>query len=280
MLTRLTLISNKPRILQCNKFLSDLECDRMIELGKKRTIRFPGTTNYGIFPFEIDEDKTLDDKTKGFLRSIENRVAAITGTPSHDDELGLQLQFTEPEKKKVDKLNLGLHVDTNKRYFRFATALIYLNTLPEEHDGQTVFPLVGLADSSPMVQASKKLLQEHIEHTDSAFNPFEKSPSIYEAGNQILKHSKEGFHVRPEKGKLILFYSRDVAGDVDPYGWHGGSAVLGTGKWTMQKFKEVPKEFRRNEEDFRNFIRDRHDIVVSSSGAENYIVEQPKNRAN
>jgi len=276
MLTRLKLLSKQPRILTCNKFLSDLECDTLIKLGEQKCTPLPGDnklrTNFSL----IDEDDSLDFKTKSFLKIIENRVAALTGTPPHNEEVGLQLHFTPPETYEEGRLSLGLHTDTNQRFFRFVTALIYLNTIPSEHDGFTIFPLVGQPHSSPLIKASSHLIANNIEHTNSAFAPFNEDPTLPLASQQLLRASNTtiGLHVKPEKGKLILFYSRDDKGDIDPFGWHGGASVLGTGKWTLQKFKEVPKRFRRQEKDFREFINSKYFIPAASTGTENYIIEE------
>ena len=82
-----------------------------------------------------------------------------------------------------------------------------------------------------------------------------------------------GINVQPEKGKLVLFYSRNFDGQIDPYSWHGGAIVAGTGKWTMQKFKEIPKEFRRKESLVKCWMNDRYKVLASSSPNEIFIVE-------
>merc|ERR1712232_878405 len=51
-----------------------------------------------------------------------------------------------------------------------------------------------------------------------------------------------GLQVHPREGRLLLFFTRDADGQVDPYSWHGASAVGANGapKFTAQVFKEVP----------------------------------------
>ena len=48
------------------------------------------------------------------------------------------------------------------------------------------------------------------------------------------------------KGTLAVFYSRGPDGDLDAASWHCGMAIHpdAPGKWTLQKFFEVPPEWR------------------------------------
>lgn len=70
----------------------------------------------------------------------------------------------------------------------------------------------------------------------------------------------------------MLFYSRDQNGEVDPYSWHGGAAVLGTGKWTLQKFKEVPREHRANFDSLRSYVEAKHRLLAAGTNGVNYII--------
>ena len=46
---------------------------------------------------------------------------------------------------------------------------------------------------------------------------------------------------------MVLFYTRTRTGEIDATSWHGGCAVHpnSPGKWTAQKFFEVPPKYRR-----------------------------------
>eukprot|EP01118_Nematostelium_gracile_P007202 TRINITY_DN2331_c0_g1_i1.p1 TRINITY_DN2331_c0_g1~~TRINITY_DN2331_c0_g1_i1.p1 ORF type:complete len:217 (-),score=63.34 TRINITY_DN2331_c0_g1_i1:3-653(-) len=207
---------------------------------------------------------------------IEQRLGAITGIPNHEEEMGLQLHYT-PKEIPDGRLTLGLHTDTNMRFFRCVTALIYLNDIPSKHEAETVFPLVNMKENSPYIEASKFLLQHDVQHTSTAQNP-DFPRSIPKAADFLLESSidpKNGMTIKPEAGKLVLFYSRDRLGNIDPWSWHGGASVLGTGKWTLQKFKEVPREFRDSEKEFRTFIESKYRIYAGGSVSHNYVVTDP-----
>lgn len=70
-----------------------------------------------------------------------------------------------------------------------------------------------------------------------------------------LDPSGVGVAVAPVRGSCVAFFTRSEGsfGRIDPYSWHGGAAVLSAndeevpegkttaGKWTFQKFREVPR---------------------------------------
>ena len=66
---------------------------------------------------------------------------------------------------------------------------------------------------------------------------------------------KAGLAIAPTRGTLLVFYTRDRAGQIDPCAWHGGMGLHASapGKWTCQKFFEVPPEFRPREGDHDHF---------------------------
>ncbi|CAD7941832.1 unnamed protein product [Amoebophrya sp. A120] len=215
-------------------------------------------------------------------------------------------------------LENGLHVDTfNEESRRFATAILYLNTVEDVEDapeqtgmGHTVFPverelgqrLLSLGFESTDVpvdsgatevfaeaQTCLRALQESAKATlrdqcrkeererkqaclldkkmtSSAHRiiscrgkkDMEQDPQLQIPGasscvalskrvraKELLAHtdacsSTRGFAVRPEQGKLLVFFTRDAKGNVDPCSWHGSAQVYGVDKWTLQTFKAVP----------------------------------------
>ena len=54
-----------------------------------------------------------------------------------------------------------------------------------------------------------------------------------------------GVHVRPQRGAACVFWTMDETG-VDAASWHNGARVRhrAGGKWIVQKFKELPREWR------------------------------------
>ena len=60
----------------------------------------------------------------------------------------------------------------------------------------------------------------------------------------LLKEAHSGTSIVPEVGKLLIFFTCDDDGEVDPLTWHGADAVNARqqteDKWTLQIFKELP----------------------------------------
>ena len=161
-------------------------------------------------------------------------------------------------------------MDTNNgRPFRFATALIYLNDPGAACGGETVFPLAFSEDAC----GAEALFQEGHAHTGEGAS--EATAKLLALGREACagrrglagrgavftmerpRRASRGClprgtaskcpeqAVAPERGLLILFYSRERGGAIDAASWHGGCAVdpASPGKWTCQKFFEVPRKY-------------------------------------
>jgi hypothetical protein len=48
----------------------------------------------------------------------------------------------------------------------------------------------------------------------------------------------------PVKGSALVFFHTHPNGDPDPFAWHAGCLPVSEEKWTMQKFKEMPMQWR------------------------------------
>jgi hypothetical protein len=148
----------------------------------------------------------------------------------------------------------GLHMDTNGQcLFRHVTAILYLNDVPENCGGATVFPLARALPRDPAVVASHRLLVERISHT--------RSPTCAKVGlgdDARLLESRVGtnfgqrpdtdtaIRVQPKAGRLLVFFSRHgQSGAEDPRAWHAGERLLdgrnglATEKRILTMFKEV-----------------------------------------
>jgi hypothetical protein len=127
----------------------------------------------------------------------------------------------------------GLHMDTNGQCRdRHVTAILYLNDVPAECGGATVFPLARTLPADPTLAASRRLLAEGISHT--------RSPSCVDglqADAQLLESRGVGsnyganpdtetaIRIQPKAGRLLVFFSRDSNGEEDPGAWHAGERL-------------------------------------------------------
>jgi hypothetical protein len=127
----------------------------------------------------------------------------------------------------------GLHMDTNGQCRdRHVTAILYLNDIPAECGGATVFPLARTLPADPALAASRRLLAEGISHT--------RSPSCVDglqADAQLLESRGVGsnyganpgtetaIRIQPKAGRLLVFFSRDSNGEEDPGAWHAGERL-------------------------------------------------------
>lgn len=150
---------------------------------------------------------------------------------------------------ELSSLPEGLHVDTNNNsIFRSVTVILYLNDVPAECGGATVFPLANAQDIDPALTAAKRLMGEQIAHTRGAAGSIGVMIS-HEADASLLEHSvadrHRGLRIQPQAGRLCIFFSRDDNGEIDPRSWHGGERLRNNGgnsatdKHILTLFKEV-----------------------------------------
>jgi hypothetical protein len=174
----------------------------------------------------------------------------------------------------------GLHMDTNGQCKdRHVTAILYLNDVPAECGGATVFPLARTLPTDPVLAASRRLLAEGISHT--------RSPSCVDglqADAQLLEsrgvgsnyganpYTETAIRIQPKAGRLLVFFSRDSNGEEDPGAWHAGErlydrssesseSLVVTEKRILTLFKQVDyadtdnrDQFSRAESTFEAFL--------------------------
>ena len=146
-------ISLIPRIALYKNFLSDTECDALIELAKHHST-FNSDGNFSSVYLDIFP------KLPPFAQSIEKRIGAVTGYPPHPDEEPLNIHcirgegFTETTTvdygreclqsgdKNATTCGLSVnsvHHDKVQKEYSSATVLVYLSDI-SDGSGGTVFP--------------------------------------------------------------------------------------------------------------------------------------------
>lgn len=206
---KLIQLSSNPLIFTVDNFIDPEACRRVQSDGS-------GCFNL-VFP-ETLADNLFEGQESEMDGLLFNRVTSS----DHEDEI-------YPD---------GLHMDTNGQcLFRHVTAILYLNDVPEECGGATVFPLGRSLPNDPVLAASKRLLKEKIPHTRSRAvttaglqedaqllesrisSDYMKDPST----NTVIK-------IQPKAGRLLIFFSRDSSGHEDPRAWHAGERLLASNK--------------------------------------------------
>ncbi|XP_030447691.2 probable prolyl 4-hydroxylase 7 isoform X2 [Syzygium oleosum] len=208
--TRVTQLSWRPRAFLYRGFLSDEECDHLMNLARDKleksmvadnesgkSIESEVRTSSGMFLGKAQDQVVAD---------IEARIAAWTFLPVENGESIQILHYEHGQKYEPhydyfhDKANqeLGGH--------RVATVLMYLSNV--ERGGETVFP-----------HAEGKLSQP-------------KSDDISDC-------AKNGYSVKPMKGDALLFFSLYLNATTDTSSLHGSCPVIEGEKWSATKWIHV-----------------------------------------
>ncbi|EOX90750.1 hypothetical protein QUC31_002737 [Theobroma cacao] len=205
------VISWEPRAFIYHNFLSQKECEYLIELAKphmeKSTVVDSETgkskdsrvrTSSGTF-LARGRDKTI--------RNIEKRIADFTFIPVEHGE-GLQILHYEVGQKYEPHYDYFMdEFNTKNGGQRIATVLMYLSDV--EEGGETVFPAAkGNISAVPW-------------------------------WNELSECGKGGLSVKPKMGDALLFWSMKPDASLDPSSLHGGCPVIRGNKWSSTKWIRV-----------------------------------------
>ena len=207
-------LSLKPLVVSIEGFLDNDECDYIVKKAAPR-VRYSEVSLMDDHEGEASQWRTsqsafLKSTNDDVLAEIDDRVASLTRIPKSHGESVQVLRYATGEKYDAhhDYFDVNLYrndpgtlqlIDGGKRN-RFATVFWYLTDAND--GGETIFPRYGGA------------------------------PTPHD-----LSNCKVGLKVKPQKGKVIIFYSLDAAGDLDNYSLHGACPVgEGNLKWAANKW--------------------------------------------
>ena len=211
----LETLSLRPLVLSVEGFLTDEECDTIQEVAT------PNIRYSDVVLKDVDEGKPASDfrtSQSTFLSSSEHsvftdidfRTAGLVRIPrSHQETVQVLRYGTEEfysahndyfDKRDYQNDPNTLRLIQNGRRNRLATVFWYLSDVSE--GGHTAFPR------------------------------FNNAPQPRD-----FKDCSVGLRVKPERGKVIIFYSLTANGDLDPLSLHGACAVKGDNvKWAANKW--------------------------------------------
>lgn len=202
-------VSWSPRAFLYRGFLSDKECDALIQGVSSQM------TNSSVIDSVTGELKTSTVRTSTgafygrgsseLIKQLERRISYISFIPVENGE-GLQIlhyQAGQEYKPHEDYFHDPINAVPERGGQRMATVLMYLTT-PEE-GGETVFPR---ADRSV-------------------------------TGSQWSECAKKGLAIKATRGDALLFYSQKPDGTNDPASMHGSCPTTKGEKWSATKWLHV-----------------------------------------
>ena len=207
-------LSLKPLVLSIKGFLSEEECDYIAKKAEP-TLQYSGVSlkdadvGKAASNWRTSQSTFLSALGDPILMQIDDRTASLTRVPrnhqeyvqvlryGHTEKYDAHHDYFDPESYRSDPNTLKL-IENGKKN-RFATVFWYLTDV--EDGGHTIFPRAGG-------------LRE-LSFTDCS----------------------SGLKVKPQKGKVIIFYSLDASGARDPSSLHGACPVgEGNVKWAANKW--------------------------------------------
>lgn len=203
-------LSWSPRVFLLKNFLSDEECEHLIELGEKKLERSTvvnsdesgavstARTSFGTF---------VTRRLTETLQRVEDRVAKYSGIPwEHQEQLQL-LRYRDGQEYVAH--HDGIISENGGK--RLATVLMFLRE--PTSGGETSFP-----QGTPLPETKAAFLANKDKLSECGWND----------GN--------GFSVIPKKGEAVLFFSFHINGTNDPFANHASCPTLGGTKYTATKW--------------------------------------------
>eukprot|EP01025_Chloroclados_australasicus_P050639 TRINITY_DN5845_c0_g1_i1.p1 TRINITY_DN5845_c0_g1~~TRINITY_DN5845_c0_g1_i1.p1 ORF type:complete len:309 (-),score=38.08 TRINITY_DN5845_c0_g1_i1:202-1128(-) len=202
-------LSWRPRAYLLKNFLSEEECDHIIQKAK------PGMQKSSVV--DNKTGKSVDSQVRtstgtffnkgedNIISTIEQRVAQVSMLPVEHQE-GLQvLHYVDGQKYEphFDYFHDDWHIRSENGGQRIVTVLMYLTTV--EEGGETVFP-----------NAERKV--EGSEWSDCA---------------------RKGLAVKPYRGDALMFFSLFPNGTTDQASMHGSCPTTKGEKWSATKWIHV-----------------------------------------
>ncbi|KAJ9564661.1 hypothetical protein OSB04_000627 [Centaurea solstitialis] len=205
------VISWEPRAVVYHNFLSQDECNHLINLAKphmeKSTVVDNETGKSKDSRVRTSSGTFLGRGIDETVQAIEKRIADFTFLPVENGE-GLQILHYEVGQKYEPHYDYFLdQFNAKNGGQRMATVLMYLSDV--EEGGETVFPSA------------------------------KGNISAVSWWNELSECGKDGLSVKPRMGDALLFWSMKPDASLDPSSLHGGCPVIKGNKWSSTKWIHV-----------------------------------------
>ncbi|KAK8963395.1 hypothetical protein KSP40_PGU013546 [Platanthera guangdongensis] len=205
------ILSWEPRAFIYHYFLSQKECEYLIELAKphmvKSSVVDSATGKSKDSRVRISSGMFLKRGMDKTIHAIEKRIADYTFIPVDQGE-GLQILHYEGQKYEP-------HFD----YF--------LDDFNIKNDGQRIATLMYLSDVE--------------DGGETVFPAAKVNSSSLPGYNDLSECGKKGLSVKPRMGDALLFWSLRPDATPDPSSLHDGCPVIKGNKWSSTKWMRANK---------------------------------------
>jgi len=191
----------KPRIFFFQEFLTSSQCQGIVNLALRK----------GLTPAEVGDDPKfqwkrrssscwltsdgLHREEKVLLGNVKKSIAQASMIHENHFETLQVLRYSGRDQYKIHP---DFIEDDDPDFLRggqrLATMLIYLNTIPPGHGGETHFP-------------------------------FAKSLQLFEKNNDAILSNERGVSVRPIEGAACMWYNAHPDGQIDTRSPHAGLGI-------------------------------------------------------
>jgi len=236
----LEVISLSPRLFEVKNFFTKDDAQNLIDNILQETVEdfklrrsSTGATGYSVNSHRTSEGGF--DTSSHKAMEIKRRCFSVLGFDYYDDNFADGLQILRynhtgayvSHHDYLDDPNNDDEHDYDSAYVgtnRFATMLLYFNTLSNGEGGETVFPNASPADKSNVVEHSQAIEQFR---TSEFSNAFEQG-SWQET---LIGKCQSRLSVKPYATRVVLFYSQFPDGSLDDDSIHGACPVFNDTKW-------------------------------------------------